>query len=55
VTTNQNYDYLLGGKDHYAADRAAAEAWMKVYLEQAPAAAGGVASPRRLRRHRAAV
>jgi S-adenosyl methyltransferase len=24
------YDYLLGGKDNYAADRAAAEAWLKV-------------------------
>src|SRR5215467_2906480 len=24
------YDYLLGGKDNYAADRAAAEAWPKV-------------------------
>ncbi len=25
------YNYVLGGKDNYAADRAAAEAWMKVY------------------------
>ena len=24
------YDYLLGGKDNYAADRAAAEAWVKI-------------------------
>ena len=24
------YDYLLGGKDNYAADRAAVEAWLKV-------------------------
>jgi S-adenosyl methyltransferase len=24
------YDYLLGGNDNYAADRAAAEAWLKV-------------------------
>jgi hypothetical protein len=24
------YDYLLGGKDNYAADRAAADAWLKV-------------------------
>src|ERR1700757_2905232 len=24
------YDYLLGGKDNYAADRAATEAWLKV-------------------------
>jgi len=24
------YDYLLGGKDHYAADRAAADAWLKI-------------------------
>jgi len=24
------YDYLLGGKDHYAADREAVEAWLKV-------------------------
>src|ERR1700749_1368362 len=29
------YNYVLGGKDHYAADRAAAEAWMKVYPELA--------------------
>ena len=27
------YDYLLGGKDNYAADRAAAEAALKVYPE----------------------
>jgi hypothetical protein len=25
------YDYLLGGKDNYAADRAAAEAWLKAW------------------------
>jgi trans-aconitate methyltransferase len=25
------YDYLLDGKDNYAADRAAAEAWLKIY------------------------
>lgn len=25
------YNYVLGGKDNYAADRAAAEAWMKIY------------------------
>src|SRR5690349_21337094 len=24
------YDYLLGGKDNYAADRAAVEAWLKI-------------------------
>jgi hypothetical protein len=24
------YDYLLGGKDHYASDRAATEAWLKI-------------------------
>jgi hypothetical protein len=24
------YDYLLGGKDHYAADREAAHAWLKI-------------------------
>ena len=24
------YDYLLGGKDNYAADRAAADAWLKI-------------------------
>src|ERR1700734_4244517 len=24
------YDYVLGGKDNYAADRGAAEAWLKV-------------------------
>jgi hypothetical protein len=24
------YDYILGGKDNYAADRAAAEAWVKI-------------------------
>src|SRR5271168_4805894 len=24
------YDYMLGGKDNYAADRAAVEAWLKV-------------------------
>ena len=24
------YDYLLGGKDNYAADRAAAESWLQV-------------------------
>jgi hypothetical protein len=24
------YDYVLGGKDNYAADRAAVEAWLKV-------------------------
>ncbi|HEY6787532.1 MAG TPA: SAM-dependent methyltransferase [Trebonia sp.] len=29
------YDYLLGGKDHYAADRAAAEAWLKIDPELA--------------------
>jgi S-adenosyl methyltransferase len=29
------YNYVLGGKDNYAADRAAAEAWMKVYPELA--------------------
>ena len=29
------YDYLLGGKDHYAADRAATEAALKVYPEWA--------------------
>ena len=25
------YNYVLGGKDNYAADRAAAEAWMEIY------------------------
>jgi S-adenosyl methyltransferase len=25
-----NYDYLLGGKDNYAADRAATEEWLKI-------------------------
>ena len=29
------YDYLLGGKDNYAADRAAAEATLKIYPELA--------------------
>ena len=29
------YDYLLGGKDNYAADRAAAEEALKVYPEWA--------------------
>jgi SAM-dependent methyltransferase len=29
------YNYVLGGKDNYAADRAAAEAWMKVYPQLA--------------------
>ena len=29
------YDYLLGGKDHFAADRAAVEAWLKVWPEMA--------------------
>jgi hypothetical protein len=29
------YDYLLGGKDNYAADRAAAEAALKIYPEWA--------------------
>jgi hypothetical protein len=29
------YDYLLGGKDNYAADRAAADAAMKIYPEWA--------------------
>ncbi len=29
------YDYLLGGKDNYAADRAGAEAYLKVYPELA--------------------
>jgi len=29
------YDYLLGGKDNYAADREAAEAWLKVNPETA--------------------
>src|ERR1700689_1107274 len=29
------YDYLLGGKDNYAADRAAAEAGLKVWPEGA--------------------
>jgi S-adenosyl methyltransferase len=32
------YDYLLGGKDNYAADRAAAEATLKIYPEMAFAA-----------------
>jgi hypothetical protein len=26
----RGYDYLLGGKDNYAADRAAADAWLKI-------------------------
>jgi S-adenosyl methyltransferase len=29
------YDYLLGGKDNYAADRAAVEAWIKVWPDAA--------------------
>jgi hypothetical protein len=29
------YDYVLGGKDNYAADRAAAEAWLKIDPESA--------------------
>jgi S-adenosyl methyltransferase len=29
------YDYVLGGKDNYAADRAAVEAWLKIYPELA--------------------
>jgi S-adenosyl methyltransferase len=29
------YNYVLGGKDNYAADRAAAEAWMRVYPQLA--------------------
>ena len=29
------YNYVLGGKDNYAADRAAAEAWMQVYPQLA--------------------
>jgi len=32
------YDYLLGGKDNYAADRAAAQATLKIYPEMAFAA-----------------
>jgi S-adenosyl methyltransferase len=32
------YDYLLGGKDNYAADRAVAEATLKVWPEFAFAA-----------------
>jgi S-adenosyl methyltransferase len=32
------YDYLLGGKDNYAADRAATEALLKIYPEMALAA-----------------
>jgi hypothetical protein len=32
------YDYLLGGKDNYAADRAAVEAWLKVNPDLAPSA-----------------
>jgi hypothetical protein len=32
------YDYLLGGKDNYAADRAATEAWLKVDPDMAFAA-----------------
>jgi hypothetical protein len=32
------YDYLLGGKDNYAADRAAAEAWLQVNPDLAPSA-----------------
>jgi hypothetical protein len=30
VITSRNYDFLLGGNENYAADRAAAEAWLKV-------------------------
>jgi hypothetical protein len=29
------YDYLLGGKDNYAADRAAVEAWLEIYPDMA--------------------
>ena len=29
----QGYDYFLGGKDHFAADRAASEAMLKIYSE----------------------
>jgi hypothetical protein len=29
LITYRNYDYLPGGKDNYAADRTAAEAWVK--------------------------
>jgi hypothetical protein len=29
------YDYLLGGKDNYAADRAASEAVLRIYPEMA--------------------
>jgi hypothetical protein len=29
------YDYMLGGKDNYAADRAAVEATLKVYPDAA--------------------
>jgi hypothetical protein len=32
------YDYLLGGKDNYAADRAATEAWLKIDPDMAFAA-----------------
>jgi S-adenosyl methyltransferase len=32
------YDYLLGGKDNYAADRAATEGLLKIYPEMAFAA-----------------
>jgi S-adenosyl methyltransferase len=32
------YDYLLGGKDNYAADRAAVEAWLKIDPDMAFAA-----------------
>jgi hypothetical protein len=32
------YDCLLGGKDNYAADRAAAQAWLKVNPDLVPSA-----------------
>jgi hypothetical protein len=48
------YDYLLGGKDNYAADRAAVEAVLEIYPEMAFAARGNRAFLGRVVRYLAA-
>jgi hypothetical protein len=48
------YDFLLGGKDNYAADRAAAEAVLRIYPETLFAARGNRAFLRRVIRYLAA-
>ena len=48
------YDYILGGKDNYAADRAAAEAWVKIDPDAAFSARANRAFLGRLVRYLAA-